>query len=96
MSRKKINLEYVSERVLKETKYFLLSQSTLKKTASFSSKSLSTVHRDLTERLPKINAELYREVRIMLNKNIKERSSRGGEATKQKYLLKQNKKYKSY
>ncbi len=91
MSRKKINLEYVSERVLKETKYFLLSQSTLKKTANFSNKSVSTIHTDLTIRLPKINAELYREVRMMLDKNIKERSSRGGEATKQKNLLKQSK-----
>jgi putative DeoR family transcriptional regulator (stage III sporulation protein D) len=90
MSGKKIKLEYLSERVLKEAKYFLLSQSTLKKTANFSNRSSSTIHRDLTEKLPQINAELYREVRIILNKNIKERSARGGEATKQKYLKRQS------
>ncbi len=92
MSRKKIRLEYLSERVLKETKYLLISQSTLKKTANFSNKSSSTIYRDLTEKLPKINAELYREVRMVLDKNIKERSARGGEATKQKYLSRQIKK----
>ena len=45
----------------------------------------STVHKDITERIIKVNAELARKVREVLNKNKEERAIRGGMATKQKY-----------
>jgi putative DeoR family transcriptional regulator (stage III sporulation protein D) len=47
--------------------------------------SKSTVHKDVTERLKKINPPLYREVSLVLEQNKQERHLRGGEATKQKY-----------
>ena len=49
--------------------------------------SKSTVHKDITERLPKINANLYRQVKHVLDKNKAERHLRGGQATKRKYSL---------
>ena len=87
MSRKKIRIDYINERVLREAKYMLITVGTLQKIAKFSNRSLSSVYRDLTIYLPKINAELAREVRIVMNKNIKERSAKGGEVIKQKKLL---------
>ncbi len=47
--------------------------------------SKSTVHKDLTERLAKINPGLYAQVRDVLDLNKAERHIRGGMATKQKY-----------
>ena len=46
--------------------------------------SKSTVHKDLTERLPMRDPQLYQEVRKQLNKNAAERHIRGGQATKKK------------
>ena len=50
--------------------------------------SKSTVHKDLTERLPEINPELANEVKEILDYHKSIRHLRGGEATKQKYRKK--------
>ncbi len=47
--------------------------------------SKSTVHKDLSERLPKINPQLYFQVKEILEQNKQERHIRGGLATKHKY-----------
>jgi len=48
--------------------------------------SKSTVHKDVTERLPRINPELAAKVKRVLDHNKAERHIRGGAATRQKYL----------
>jgi len=48
----------------------------------------TTVHKDITERLVKINPILAKEVREILNENKAERHIRGGMATKLKYMKK--------
>jgi len=48
--------------------------------------SKSTVHKDVTKTLARVNKELYLEVKSVLDKNKKERHLRGGEATKNKYI----------
>lgn len=48
--------------------------------------SKSTVHKDLTERLPREDAALFSAVREILETNKRERHIRGGNATKQKYM----------
>ena len=45
----------------------------------------STVHKDLTERLPRVNPGLYKQVRLLLDINKAERHIRGGLATRRKY-----------
>ncbi|MUV37367.1 Stage III sporulation protein [Lentibacillus sp. JNUCC-1] len=50
--------------------------------------SKSTVHKDLTERLPEINPELANDVKEVLNYHKSIRHIRGGEATRKKYKLK--------
>lgn len=53
--------------------------------------SKSTVHKDITEKLPHINSSLYKEVKKVLETNKRERHIRGGMATKHKYELMQKK-----
>ncbi len=48
--------------------------------------SKSTVHTDITKKLPLIDKELYEKVRKVLDNNKSERHIRGGLATKRKYL----------
>ena len=50
--------------------------------------SKSTVHKDLTQRLPLCNQLLYRQVRQVLEHNKAQRHIRGGNATKQRYQSK--------
>ena len=45
----------------------------------------ATVHKDLTERLPRVNPALYGQVRQLLDINKAERHIRGGLATRRKY-----------
>lgn len=53
--------------------------------------SKSTVHKDVTQVLPRVNKALYQSVKQVLDKNKRERHLRGGEATKNKYLSNQRK-----
>lgn len=48
-------------------------------------RKVTTVHKDVSERLKKINPGLAKEVRIILDENKAERHLRGGMATKLKY-----------
>lgn len=48
--------------------------------------NITAVHKDVTERLEKLNKALFDEVRAVLDINKAERHVRGGEATKQKYI----------
>ena len=45
----------------------------------------STVHKDLSERLPSFNRPLYLQVKGVLEENKAERHIRGGIATRRKY-----------
>ena len=47
--------------------------------------SKSTVHKDLSERLPELDQKLYVLVRVLLERNKSERHIRGGLATKAKF-----------
>lgn len=46
---------------------------------------VTTVHKDVAERLKNINEGLCNEVKLVLEQNKLERHIRGGMATKQKY-----------
>ena len=48
-------------------------------------RKVTTVHKDVSERLKKINPGLAKEVREVLDENKAERHIRGGMATKLKY-----------
>ena len=65
--------------------YIIENRATVRSAARQFGISKSTVHKDLTERLEKINPGLYRQVRQLLDINKAERHIRGGLATKEKY-----------
>lgn len=47
---------------------------------------MTTIHKDVTERLMQVNPTLATEARKVLDLNKSERHIRGGLATKEKYL----------
>lgn len=79
--------DYIHQRVLEISGYILETKSTVRQVANNFGVSKSTVHKDMTERLPQINRQMARQVKKVLDKNKAERHLRGGEATRRKYLL---------
>ena len=77
--------DYIQKRVMDISNYILESQATVRQTATIFGVSKSTVHTDLTERLPVINEIVAKQVRDILENNKAERHLRGGEATRKKY-----------
>ncbi len=55
--------------------------------------SKSTVHKDLSQRLPYYDLQLYENVRSVLDINKAQRHIRGGIATREKYLQKKKKSF---
>lgn len=82
--------DYIEERVLDVARYIIESKATIRKTARMFGVSKSTVHKDIVERLPKINPQIAREAKEILDLNKSERHIRGGKATKMKYKLVEN------
>ena len=74
------------ERCEKVGEYILENKCTVRAAAGKFGVSKSTVHMDITKRLPMINAKLYKEVEKVVKQNKAERHFRGGESTRQKYL----------
>ena len=84
-------MTYISsgkERCVLLGNYLVENQTTVRATANRFGISKSTVHKDVTQVLRKVNYPLYQQVQHLLDQNKVERQLRGGEATKQKYLHK--------
>src|SRR5690625_750738 len=79
--------DYIKERTIKIGNYVVETRKTVRMIAKEFGVSKSTVHKDLTERLPEINAELAKQVKEILEYHKSIRHIRGGEATRQKYQL---------
>ena len=75
----------LEERACDLAVYIIENQTTVRAAARVFGVSKSTVHKDLTERLPHVNPGLYRQVRVLLDLNKAERHIRGGLATRRKY-----------
>jgi putative DeoR family transcriptional regulator (stage III sporulation protein D) len=65
--------------------YMIETGATVRAAARHFGVSKSTVHKDLSFRLPRINPQLYQQVRKILDLNKQERHIRGGMATRRKY-----------
>lgn len=75
----------IEERAIELAQYIIDSKDTVRGAAKKFGVSKSTVHKDLSERILKINPALALEVREILDENKAERHIRGGLATKKKY-----------
>lgn len=65
--------------------YIIETGATVRNAAQHFGISKSTVHKDVSVRLPRCNMQLYNKVRKVLDLNRAERHIRGGLATKKKY-----------
>lgn len=77
--------DYIEERVMEVAEYIIDTGATVRETAKVFKVSKSTIHKDMSERLPKVDPAKYEEVKKILEKNKAERHIRGGFATKMKY-----------
>ncbi len=76
----------IVDRIVEEAEYIINTGATVRETAKVFHFSKSTVHKDVTDRLMCFDRTLYKRVKKVLDKNLKERHIRGGQATKLKYL----------
>lgn len=77
--------DYIRNRILEVGSYIVETSATVRQAADVFKVSKSTVHKDVTERLPNINSQMASQVRRILEINKAERHLRGGEATRRKY-----------
>ena len=75
----------IEKRACDVAEYILENRSTVRAAAKEFGISKSTVHKDVTQRLEKVNPFLFAEVRVLLDVNKAERHIRGGLATRRKY-----------
>lgn len=78
----------IEERACQLAVYMIENRGTVRSAANHFGISKSTVHKDLSERLPRVNPALYQQVRSLLEVNKQERHIRGGMATREKYSRK--------
>ena len=75
----------IEERACELAVYMIETGATVRAAAKHFGISKSTVHKDLSQRLPKYHPILYQQVREILDQNKRERHIRGGLATRKKY-----------
>lgn len=76
----------IEQRACEVAVYMIENKATVRGAAKHFGISKSTVHKDLSQRLPSCNKALYSAVRQILDQNKAQRHIRGGMATRQKYL----------
>ena len=76
----------MEERACQLALYLIENRATVRAAAGKFGVSKSTVHKDLSERLPAYNRALYLQVKEVLDENKAQRHIRGGLATREKYL----------
>ena len=75
----------MEERSCQLALYLIENRATVRAAAGKFGVSKSTVHKDLSERLPAYNRALYLQVKEVLDENKAQRHIRGGLATRRKY-----------
>ena len=77
--------ENMEERAERLALYIIENRATVRAAAQKFGISKSTVHKDISERLPNFNRRLYLQVKEVLEINKAQRHIRGGLATRKKY-----------
>ena len=75
----------MEERAERLAQYIIENRTTVRAAAQRFGISKSTVHKDISERLPQFNRRLYLQVKEVLEVNKAQRHIRGGIATRKKY-----------
>lgn len=79
-------MNYINSRVINEAEYMIHTGKTVREIARIFKVSKSTVHKDLHERLLKVDKNLYSIVESILKYHTDIRHIRGGQSTRNKYL----------
>ena len=79
------NAKYIENRVLEIAEYTLKTKSDVRRSAKKFGISKSTVHKDLSKRLPEIDLILYSKIEAVLIENKHQGQLLGGESTRKKY-----------
>lgn len=74
----------VEDRAVELGEYIVLHKATVRAAAKRYGVSKSTVHKDVSERLKKLNPSLYIQVKAVLDENISQRHIRGGTCNQNK------------
>ena len=77
--------ENIEERARQLAEYIIDNDTTVRAAAKQFGVSKSTVHKDITQRLEKLDGTLWAEAKAVLERNKAERHIRGGIATRIKY-----------
>ena len=77
--------DHIGERACQLAVYMIENRATVRAAAKKFGISKSTVHKDLSQRLPQYNQALYEPVKVILDTNKAQRHIRGGLATRKKY-----------
>ena len=75
----------MEERAERLALYIIENRTTVRAAAQKFGISKSTVHKDISERLPQFNRALYAQVKEVLDINKAQRHIRGGMATRKKF-----------
>ena len=75
----------MEERAERLALYIIENRTTVRAAAKKFCVSKSTVHKDISQRLPQFNRSLYLQAREVLEVNKAQRHIRGGIATRRKY-----------
>lgn len=75
----------IEERAAQLALYIIENRTTVRSAAQKFGISKSTVHKDISKRLPQYNRSLYLQVKAVLDENKAQRHIRGGDATRRKY-----------
>lgn len=76
------------ERVLEYANYLVKEMCTVRDVAKHYKAPKTSVHKDLSDKLDKIDKDLYEEVQLVFELNNEERAHRGGMGTQKKYAEK--------
>lgn len=78
----------INQRVIDIANHIILTKDTIRKTAVIFNISKSTVHKDIGERLMKLDINKYQEVKKIMLNHLETRHLLGGESTRQLFLRK--------
>ena len=79
----------IDRRVCEEARFIVNTGATVRTCAAQFGVSKTTIHKDMRQRLQRQSPGLAAEVGQVLDRNLRERHIRGGQATKMKYSAKQ-------
>ena len=77
--------DWIARRIFEEAEFILDTGATVRACAKKAGVGKTTVHKDMRERLPRMDAAAAKRVGEILDKNRSERHLRGGEATRRKF-----------